>query len=65
MGLWYIFAFIIGMFLFIKFTFFNKQMQWKTVLSLQLSILGIVLIVFAIFMFTSVSKRLIDILFSQ
>ena len=60
-----LFAFIAGTFLYIKFTFFNKQMQWKAVLSIQLSILGIILIAFAIFMFTPVSNRLIDILFSQ
>lgn len=65
MGFWYILAFIVGSILYIKFTFFNKQMHWKVILSLQLSILGIILIVFAIFMFTPVSTRLIDLLFSQ
>ena len=65
MGFWYLIAFIVGAVLYIKFTFFNKQMRWKAILSIQLSILGIVLIAFAIFMFTPVSKRLIDILFGQ
>jgi len=56
-------AFIVGTALYIKFTFFNKQMQWKTVLSLQLSMLGIALIAFVIFLFTPVSTRLINLLF--
>ena len=63
MGWWYILAFIVGVILYIKFTFFSKQYNWRFAISMQLTIIGIVLIVFAIFMNTPVSNRLIDILF--
>ena len=64
MGLWYLLAFVIGVFLYVKFTFFNKQLSWKSVLSIQLSVIGVGLVIFAVFMLLPVSTRLIDLLFS-
>ena len=64
MGFWYLLAVVIGVFLYVKFTFFNKQLSWKSVLSVQLSVIGIGLVIFAIFMLLPVSTRLIDLLFS-
>jgi len=63
MGFWYILALIAGVTLYIKFTFFSKQYNWHLAISIQLSIIGIILIGFAIFMLSPVSNRLIDILF--
>jgi hypothetical protein len=63
MGFWYILALIAGITLYIKFTFFNKQYNWRFAISTQLQIIGIALIVFAIFMFSPISNRIIDILF--
>ncbi len=64
MGLWYMLAIVVGIGLYIKFTFFNQQLQWKVILSIQLTIIGIALILFGIFMLLPISTRLIDILFS-
>ena len=64
MGFWYLLAFVIGVILYVKFTFFNKQLSWKSVLSVQISVIGIGLVIFAVFMFLPVSTRLIDLLFS-
>jgi hypothetical protein len=63
MSFWYILAFVAGVFLYIKFTFFCKHYNWNFAVSMQLSILGIKLIGFAIFMLSPISNRLIDILF--
>ena len=63
MGFWYILVFIVGIALYIKFTFFSKQYKWRFAIAIQLQIIGIALIVFAIFMLSPISNRLIDILF--
>lgn len=63
MGFWYLLAIVVGIGLYVKFTFFNQQLQWKFILSIQLTIIGIALILFGIFMLTPISTRLIDILF--
>lgn len=55
---------VAGIILYVKFTFFNKEINWKTALSIQLTIIGLLLIVFGIFMLLPVSTRLIDLLFS-
>lgn len=59
MGFWYLLVLIIGIFLFVKFTFFNKGINNKI-----LSISGVVLVLFATFMFSPFSIKLIDLLFS-
>lgn len=64
MGLWYILFIIIGIALYIKFTFFNKAMNWKKALSIQLPIIGLCLIGFGIFMLTPMGTNLIDLLFT-
>ncbi len=64
MGVWYILAFIIGIALYVKFTFYNKKYDWKFAISIQLPIIGIALICFAIFMLSPISNKLIDMLFS-
>ena len=63
MGFWYILVLIVGMALYIKFTFFSKQYKWRFAIAIQLQIIGIALIVFAIFMLLPISNRLIDVLF--
>jgi hypothetical protein len=63
MGFWYILSLIAGIILYIKFTFFSKEYNWRFAISVQLQIIGIALIGFAIFMLLPVSNRLIDILF--
>lgn len=64
MGFWYLLAIVVGVGLYVKFTFFNQHLQWKAILSVQLTIIGIALILFGIFMLTPISTRLINILFS-
>jgi uncharacterized protein (DUF983 family) len=63
MGFWYILVFIAGVILYIKFTFFSKQYNWRFAMSIQLQIIGIALIVFAIFMLSPISNRLVNLLF--
>jgi hypothetical protein len=63
MGFWYLLAIVVGIGLYVKFTFFNQQLQWKSILSIQLTIIGMALVLFGIFMLTPISTRLIDILF--
>jgi hypothetical protein len=63
MGFWYILSLIAGIILYIKFTFFSKKYNWRFAISVQLQIIGLILIGFAIFMLSPVSNRLIDILF--
>ena len=63
MGWWYWMAFITGVILYIRFTFFSKHYNWHFAISIQLTIIGIVLIMFFLFMCTPVSNRLIDLLF--
>ena len=63
MGIWYLILLIIGVILHIKFTFFCKQYNWRFALSIQLAIIGILIIVFAIFMFLPISNKLVDIIF--
>ena len=63
MGIWYLILLIIGVILYIKFTFFCKQYNWRFALSIQLAIIGILIIVFAIFMFLPISNKLVDIIF--
>jgi hypothetical protein len=63
MGFWYILALVAGIILYIKFTFFNKQYNWRFAISMQLQIIGIALFGFGIFMLLPISNRLIDILF--
>ncbi|WRS27079.1 hypothetical protein U6B65_12190 [Oscillospiraceae bacterium MB08-C2-2] len=64
MGVWYLLALFTGVVLYIKFTFFSKRLDWKTMLSIQLPLIGLALVAFALFMFSPASIRLIDILFS-
>lgn len=61
MGFWYLLPIVIGSALFVKFSFFHSQ---KRALSVQLSLLGLGLIAFGVFMFTPTSVKLIDFLFS-
>ena len=61
MGFWYILVFIVGIALYIKFTFFVKQYNWRFAITIQLQIIGIVLIVFAIFMLSPISNRFINV----
>jgi hypothetical protein len=63
MGFWYILALVAGIILYIKFTFYSKQYNWRFAISMQLQIIGIALIGFAIFMLSPISNRFIDILF--
>jgi type II secretory pathway component PulF len=62
MGWWYLICLIIGVVLYVKYTFFNKEYDWKRAVELQLPIIGLLLIAFALFMFSPVSTRLIDLL---
>lgn len=64
MGLWYILALILGIFLYVRFTFFNKSADWRTMLSIQLPLVGLALIAFAVIMLTPLGTRLVDLLFS-
>jgi len=61
MGFWYILAFIAGIALYIKFTFFSKQYKWRFAIAIQLQIIGLALIVFAIFMLSPISNRFINV----
>ena len=63
MGFWYILCLIAGVALYVKFTFFSNKYDWKYAISFQLQIIGILLFVFALFMLSPVSNRIIDILF--
>ena len=54
MGFWYLLALVVGIILYVKFTFFSKQYNWRFAISIQLPIIGIVLIGFAIFMLSPV-----------
>jgi hypothetical protein len=64
MGFWYLLSILVGVILYVKFTFFNKEIHWKTALSAQLPIVALLLIFFGIFMLLPMSTRLIDLLFS-
>ena len=64
MGFWYILSLVAGAILYVKFTFFSKKYDWKFAISIQLPIIGIALIGFAVFMLSPISNRLIDMLFS-
>jgi hypothetical protein len=63
MGFWYILVFIAGIALYIKFTFFSKQYKWRFAIAIQLQVIGIALIVLAIFMLSPFSNKFIDVLF--
>ena len=63
MEFWYILALLVGTALYIKFTFFSKQYNWRFVISMQLQIIGIALIIFAVFMLAPFCSRFIDIFF--
>jgi len=63
MGFWYLLTLVVGIILYVKFTFFSKQYNWRFAISIQLPIIGIVLIGLPVFMFSPVSNRLVDVLF--
>jgi len=63
MGFWYILLLVIGVVLYVKFIFFSKEYKWRFALSIQLTIIGLIFIMFAIFMFTPISSKLIDLIF--
>jgi len=63
MGFWYVLIFVIGVALYVKFTFFSKEYKWRFAISIQLTIIGLILIIISIFMFTPISIKLIDLIF--
>ena len=63
MGLWYFLAIAVGVAIYIKTTFFNKKMPWKSMVHIQLSMIGFFLALFGVFMLTPISTNLIDVLF--
>lgn len=63
MGIWYILAVALGTVLYIKNTFFNKKMEWRTALSAQLALVGAGLAAFGAFMLTPAAVKLVDLLF--
>ena len=64
MGFWYILSIVIGTVLYVKFTFFNKAMDFKKALSIQMPIMGLALIGFGIFMLTDKGTKLVDLFFA-